>query len=420
VAHNGTLVNTSKLKAILLENGIPLRSSSDSEMAAKLIGHFTQQTNRMRDGIKKTMELIEGAYSMVLITDRALYAFRDPHGVRPLCVGKIPDVESNPDPATTADSNPNPANPANPKTTANSNIENLDYSSPSGWVVSSETCGLDIVGAEFVCDVKPGEVIKISDKGFHAEQAVPERTRAFCIFEYIYFARPDSILDNAGVYRAREAMGRKLSQEAPVEADIVIGVPDSGIPSAIGYARQSGIVYSEGLIKNRYVGRTFIAPTQLLRQMGIRTKLNPLPYTLRNRRVIVVDDSIVRGNTSKQLVKMLRDAGAKEVHMRVVSPPVAWPCFYGIDTDVQEQLIAANMTVDEIRDFINVDSLAYISTEGLRSCIYAETPGYCDACFSGEYPVRLPQKMVETCFKEDISPTFWMQELEGMSPLWEE
>ncbi|MGI6216065.1 MAG: amidophosphoribosyltransferase [Coriobacteriales bacterium] len=369
LAHNGTLVNTHVLRSILIDKGISFRSNTDSEVAARLIGYFTQKTSHMREGIRKTMHLISGAYAVALITDKALYAFRDPNGIRPLCIGKFPDG--------------------------------------SGWIVSSETCGLDIVGAEYVRDVEPGEIVKIDEDGVVSEQGLPAGRRASCIFEYVYFARPDSVMDGAGIYRAREAMGRRLSVEAPVDADIVMGVPDSGTPAAIGYARESGIVYTEGVTKNRYIGRTFIQPTQELRQRGIRLKLNPLPYTLRNRRVIVVDDSIVRGNTSKQLVAMLREAGAKEVHMRIVSPPVAWPCFYGIDTDVQKQLIAANMDVPQICEFIGADSLAYLSLEGLISCIYAQNPGFCTACFSGVYPVRLPKQIMKDCFKEGMEPTFW-------------
>lgn len=320
----------------------------------------------MREGIRKTMELIEGAYAMVLITSEALYAFRDPNGIRPLSVGKLPDNR--------------------------------------GWVVSSETCGLDIVGAEFVRDVEPGEVIRINAEGMVCEQAVPPRKRALCIFEYVYFARPDSVLDGQGVYEARESMGRHLALEAPVEADFVIGVPDSGVPSAIGYARESGISYAEGVVKNRYVGRTFIQPTQTLRQRGIRLKLNPLPSTIKGKRLIVVDDSIVRGNTSKQLVQMLRDAGATEVHLRIVSPPVVWPCFYGIDTDTQDQLIAAAMDVEMIRDYVGADSLAYLSPEGLESSIKSEHTGFCTACFSGRYPVFVDPVQRSESFLGTLQP----------------
>jgi amidophosphoribosyltransferase len=385
LAHNGTLVNTNHLRAQLVERGISFRSSADSEVAAKLIGDFTRATHHMREGIRKTMELIEGAYAMALITPQALYAFRDPHGIRPLSIGELPNG--------------------------------------GGWVVASETCGLDIVGARFVRDVEPGEVIRINEEGLVAERAVAPRARALCIFEYVYFARPDSVLDGLSIYASRDAMGRRLFEEAPVEADIIMGVPDSGVPSAIGFARASGIPYAEGVVKNRYVGRTFIQPTQALRQRGIRLKLNPLPATIEGRRIVVVDDSIVRGNTSQQLVQMLRDAGATEVHMRVVSPPVAWPCFFGIDTDTQGQLIAANLSTDEIAEHIGADSLAYLSHEGLLSCC-RKTPaktdrdaGFCTACFTGNYPVHIPETLQATSFCESLRPRFWQDERAGMSPL---
>jgi amidophosphoribosyltransferase len=382
LAHNGTLVNTNHLRAQLVERGISFRSSTDSEVAAKLIGNFTRETQHMREGIRKTMELIEGAYAMVLLTHKALYAFRDPNGIRPLSIGRLPN--------------------------------------DGGWVVASETCGLDIVGAEFVRDVQPGEIIRINgtgDKGLMAEQAVLPRKRALCIFEYVYFARPDSVLDGLNVYESRDAMGRQLFREAPIEADVVMGVPDSGVPSAIGFARASGIPYAEGVVKNRYVGRTFIQPTQMLRQRGIRLKLNPLPAAIKGKRLVVVDDSIVRGNTSKQLVDMLRDAGASEVHMRVVSPPVVWPCFYGIDTDTQDQLIAATMTIEEIREQIGADSLAYLSHEGLLSCCKTDNEGFCTACFSGEYPIRISEKMQQASFCGSLEPHFWEEEFAGMTPL---
>ncbi|MDR2108147.1 MAG: amidophosphoribosyltransferase [Coriobacteriales bacterium] len=372
LAHNGTLVNTNALRVQLLDLGIAFRSSTDSEVAAKLIGHFTCQTHHMREGIRKTMELIEGAYAMVLINNEALYAFRDPHGIRPLSLGRL--------------------------------------SEERGWVVASETCGLDIVGAQWVRDVEPGEVIRIKgtgDDGLVIEQAVPRRRRALCIFEYVYFARPDSVLDGQSVYQAREAMGRRLAAEAAVEADIVMGVPDSGTPSAIGYARASGIPFEEGVIKNRYVGRTFIQPTQALRQRGIRLKLNPLPAALAGQRVVVVDDSIVRGNTSRQLVAMLREAGAREVHLRITSPPVAWPCFYGIDTDVQDQLIASRMTVEQTAEFIGANSLAYLSQKGLESCVRGAHSGYCTACFTGSYPVKIPEQACRHSFCAKMKPQWW-------------
>lgn len=360
LAHNGTLVNTATLYAICAEHGVQLRASTDSEIAAKIIGEVTKVSHSLREGIKQAMNLMRGAYAMVLASPDALYAFRDPNGIRPLVIGKLPNER--------------------------------------GWVVSSETCGLDIVGAEFVREVAPGEVVRFNADGMVAEQGIPPRARASCIFEYVYFARPDSVMDGQSVYQARRAMGRILAQEAPVEADLVLGVPDSGLPSAMGYAEESGIPYSDGIVKNRYVGRTFIEPTDEMRQMGIRIKLNPLPSVISGKRLVVIDDSIVRGNTSKKLVTMLRDAGAAEVHVRIVSPETKWPCFYGIDTDTQDQLISANMTCDEVCEFIGADSLAFISIEGLHEAIKTEHSGFCDACFSGSYPVSIPLALKQKSF----------------------
>ncbi|MEG1561671.1 MAG: amidophosphoribosyltransferase [Raoultibacter sp.] len=369
LAHNGTLINTNTQRARLVAQGVQFRSSADSEVAAKVIGQATQKTHHLRDGIRTMMQSLEGAYAMVLASPDSLYAFRDAHGIRPLSIGKLPG---------------------------------------GGWVVSSETCGLDIIGAEFVRDVEPGEIVRFNAEGMYAEQAIPAQKRASCIFEYVYFARPDSVLDGQSVYQARRNMGRILAQESPIEADLVLGVPDSGVPSAMGYALQSGIPYSDGIVKNRYVGRTFIAPTQAMRQMGIRIKLNPLPSVIAGKRLVVIDDSIVRGNTSKKLVAMLRAAGAKEVHMRIVSPEVMWPCFYGIDTDTQDQLIAANMTTEQMNDYIGTDSLAFISLEGLHASVHANHDDFCDACFSGEYPVDIPEPLQKKGFLEPgtVSATF--------------
>ncbi|MEG1197126.1 MAG: amidophosphoribosyltransferase [Raoultibacter sp.] len=369
LAHNGTLINTNTQRARLVAQGVQFRSSADSEVAAKVIGQATQKTHHLRDGIRTMMQSLEGAYAMVLASPDSLYAFRDAHGIRPLSIGKLPG---------------------------------------GGWVVSSETCGLDIIGAEFVRDVEPGEIVRFNAEGMYAEQAIPAQKRASCIFEYVYFARPDSVLDGQSVYQARRNMGRILAQESSVEADLVLGVPDSGVPSAMGYALQSGIPYSDGIVKNRYVGRTFIAPTQAMRQMGIRIKLNPLPSVIAGKRLVVIDDSIVRGNTSKKLVAMLRAAGAKEVHMRIVSPEVMWPCFYGIDTDTQDQLIAANMTTEQMNDYIGTDSLAFISLEGLHASVHANHDDFCDACFSGEYPVDIPETLRKKGFLEPgtVSATF--------------
>ncbi len=371
LAHNGTLVNTKRARDALESEGVHFYSSSDSEVATQVIGHETQRTHHLRDGIRFAMETLEGAYAMVLMNADTLYAFRDPYGIRPLCIGKLPDGR--------------------------------------GWVVSSETCGLDIVGAAYVRDVEPGEIVRFNEEGIVSEQAVPPRERAACIFEYVYFARPDSVLDGQSVYQARRAAGRILAREAPVEADLVLGVPDSGIPAALGYADESGIEYSDGIIKNRYVGRTFIQPTQAMRQLGIRLKLNPLPGVIEGKRLVVIDDSIVRGNTSKQLVQMLRDAGATEVHLRIVSPEVAWPCFYGIDTDTRTQLIAANKTLGEMNEWIGSDSLAFLSLEGLREAVSgAQHAGFCEACFTGVYPIAIPDEMKQESFltKEDFDSVY--------------
>ncbi len=362
LAHNGTLVNTNAIRARLVDEGVQLRSATDSEVAAKLIGAVTRETHHLRDGIKRVMGTLEGAYAMVLASPDSLYAFRDPNGIRPLVIGALDNDR--------------------------------------GWVVSSETCGLDIVGATYVRDVEPGEIVRFNKDGMVSEQVIEPRRRAACIFEYVYFARPDSIMDGQSVYQARRSMGRILAQEAPVEADLVLGVPDSGVPSAMGYAQQSGIPYADGIVKNRYVGRTFIEPTQAMRQLGIRLKLNPLRSVIDGKRLVVIDDSIVRGNTSKKLVQMLRDAGAKEVHLRIVSPEVKWPCFYGIDTDTQDQLISANLSVEETGAFIGADSLAFISLAGLhRSVADAHHDGFCDACFTGDYPVEIPEHLRKKGFK---------------------
>ena len=368
LAHNGNLVNTKALRSKLVDLGVSFRSPTDSEVASKLIAYFTQETQHMREGIRLTMQLLEGAYAMVLITAEALYAFRDPNGIRPLSLGRLPGDK--------------------------------------GWVVTSETAGLDIVGAEFVRDIAPGEVVRINEQGVVSEQAIQPRSSALCIFELVYLARPDSYLDGLSVFEARMAMGAALSKEAPIDADWVIGVPDSGVPAAIGYAVASNIPYMEGIVKNRYVGRTFIQPTQALRQRGVRLKLNPLTAVIKGKRLILVDDSIVRGTTSQQLVRMLRDAGAAEVHMRVVSPPVIWPCFYGIDTESQDQLIASHMSIEQIRQHIGADSLAFISLAGLEAACPTDCSGFCTACFSGEYPVRPREMLKAGVFSEGYKPSF--------------
>ena len=349
LAHNGPLIDTIPQRAWLANEGIQLYGYTDSEVAARTIGVDTRRTGHIRSGIQLMMQQLHGAYAIVLATPEALYAFRDPNGIRPLSLGELPGGR--------------------------------------GWVVASETCGLDAVGANFVRDVEPGEILKASAAGLESRQAAHPGRRASCIFEYVYFARPDSVLDGEVVYHARRRMGRILAREAPVDADLVLGVPDSGVPPAIGFAEVSGIPYGDAIVKNRYVGRTFIQPTQEMRQMGIRIKLNPLPSIIRGKRLVVIDDSIVRGNTAKQLVEMLRGAGATEVHLRIVSPEVLWPCYYGIDTATKDQLISANLSHEETCAYLGCDSLAFISLHGLHKAIRAEHNGFCDACFSGDYPV---------------------------------
>ncbi len=375
LAHNGTLVNFDQLRVELINNGVPFRTHTDSEVAARLIGFFTEKKHQLRAGIAHAMAMMEGGYAMALIRENALYAFRDPHGIRPLCLGKLANDQ--------------------------------------GWVVASETCALDIVGAEYVRDVNPGEIIRISDDGISSTQALDPEARAECIFEHVYFARPDSRFHGKSVYSMRYDMGRRLAQEAPADVDLVIGVPDSGLPPAEGFAHELGLPFGEGLIKNRYVARTFIQPTQELREMGVRLKLNALTDNVAGKRLVVVDDSIVRGTTSKQIVRMLKEAGATEVHMRINSPEVTWPCFYGIDTDTQDQLISASKTVDEICDYIGADSLAFLSPEGLRACVPNLSPcegcaagrsGYCEACFTGEYPVEIPASFSAGKFLEGYTP----------------
>lgn len=389
LAHNGTLVNTDALRRQLIELGVAFLSNSDSEVAAKLIGYFTQRTRHLREGIRKTMELVRGGYAMALINEEALYAFRDPFGIRPLVLGRIPGDEE---------------------------ADDGSDAQAGGWVVASETCALDIVGAAYVRDIRPGEILRISAEGLVSEQGVPAaRESAECIFEQVYFARPDSLMGGKSVYACRYDMGRQLAREAPVDADMVIGVPDSGMPPAEGFAHESGIPFGEGLIKNRYVARTFIQPTQELRAMGVRMKLNPLHDNIAGKRLVVIDDSIVRGTTMVQLVRMLRQAGAAEVHVRINSPEVVWPCFYGIDTDVQAQLISANKSVDEICSFIGADSLAFLSVDGLLSCVppcgacergvgTEFVRGYCTACFTGVYPIAIPESFGRDKFMPGYDP----------------
>ncbi len=346
IGHNGNLTNGTALRNELFQRGFGLSSSSDSELIVQLLAGGPG--DNWDERINALMDKAEGAYCLTILTRDSLYALRDPWGVHPLCLGKIGD---------------------------------------NGWVVASESCALATIGAEFVRELDPGEVIAIDANGPRTIGKHASRQRHLCLFEYIYFARPDSQIDGRTLHAARVEAGRILAQEAPVEADIVIPVPDSGIPAAIGYAQQSGIPYSEGLIKNRYIGRTFIQPDDRLRKVGIQLKFNPLTDNLEGKRVIIIDDSIVRGNTSGPMVRMLRAAGAKEVHMRVSSPPIKHPCYLGVDMATYPELIAHRLDVPQICQHLGLDSLAYLTLDGLQKATRAQ--GFCHGCFTGKYPVEV-------------------------------
>jgi amidophosphoribosyltransferase len=348
LGHNGNLTNATELRAELEADGIALTTTADSELIAALVANDEAP---LEQAVANTMAKLEGAYSCVMLTEGKLVAFRDKHGFRPLALGRL-DEE---------------------------------------WVVASESCALDIVGASFEREVAPGEVLVIDEDGVHSSQGVVAPPGgAHCIFEFFYLARPDSRLDGVEIYGSRVRMGERLAAEAPVEADLVMPIPDSGTPAAIGFARASGIPFGEGLIKNRYVGRTFIQPEQGMREQGIRIKFNPLT-DVTGKRLVIVDDSIVRGSTMRQIVQMLKDAGAAEVHVRVSSPPVVSPCFYGIDFGDQDQLVAADRTVEEVRQEIGASSLAYLSLDGLQGATKRPATEFCRACLTGEYPTAIPE-----------------------------
>jgi amidophosphoribosyltransferase len=361
LAHNGNLVNAGELRAELEKRNCDFITTTDSEMIALAIAHEVDQGKDWLEGAISAFQMCSGAYSLTIGTPAGLMGVRDPNGVRPLVIGTLSE-EGN----------------------------------PQRYVLSSETCGLDIIGAEYLRDVEPGELVWITDEGLASFHWTQKPQRKLCIFEMIYFARPDSVMHDETLYRYRLRLGEQLAQESYVEADMVMGVPDSGIPAAIGFSRKSGIPYGEGLIKNRYVGRTFIQPTQHMREHGIRMKLNTLCDVLQDKRVIIVDDSIVRGTTSLKIVRALREAGAKEVHMRISSPPVTHPCFYGIDTDNQEQLIAATKSIQEIAQQIEVDTLAYLSWQGMLDVTGEDTNSFCSACFTGDYPINIPDSMKQS------------------------
>ncbi|KEO60653.1 amidophosphoribosyltransferase [Thioclava indica] len=363
VAHNGNLTNADSLRLELIERGAIFQSSSDSECIIHLMARSIQRKHA--DRIADALRRVEGAFSIVAMTRTKLIGVRDPLGVRPLVLGKVGE---------------------------------------SGYVLSSETCALDIIGAEFVREIEPGEMVVIQDGRVDSSRPFGPSTGRFCIFEHVYFSRPDSIIGGRSIYETRHDIGVELAREAPVDADLVCPVPDSGTPAAIGFSHESGIPFALGITRNQYMGRTFIEPTEQIRNMGVRLKLNVNKALIKGKRVILVDDSVVRGTTSRKIKDMILDAGAKEVHFRIASPPTAWPCFYGVDTPNRDKLLAAQMTEEEMREWVGVDSLKFISLDGLYRAVGESggrnnsCPQYCDACFSGEYPVT-PTDQIEKGFE---------------------
>ncbi|HET8944743.1 MAG TPA: amidophosphoribosyltransferase [Dehalococcoidia bacterium] len=358
LGHNGNLINAESLRDDLEDTGASFIGSTDTEVVARMLASAPGEDWLER--CANTMRLIAGAYCLIALTPDTLIAMRDPYGVRPMCIGRM---------------------------------------NGHAWVVASETCALDHLGAEFVREVEPGEAIVVDRDGLHAVQAVEKRRDALCVFEYIYFARPDSVIRDKLLHPMRMNMGRELARNNPVDADIVIGVPDSATAAAIGYANESGIPYAEGLVKNRYVGRTFIKPDQRLRDQGVYLKFNPMKQIIDGKRLVVVDDSIVRGTTTPKVVEMLRKAGAREVHMRICAPPIMHPCHFGIDMATQWELIASSQSVEDIRRHIGADSLAYLDIDGLMNAVEQPRNSFCTACFTGEYPMPVQLQMDKLVFE---------------------
>jgi amidophosphoribosyltransferase len=352
IAHNGNLTNADLLRKKLIGEGCIFQSSMDTEVIIHLIA--ISEKNNLIDSMIDALSQIEGAYSLVILTDKSLFAVRDPHGVRPLMIGKLND----------------------------------------SYVFASESCALDIIGAKYLRDVEPGEIVQVNGNELISIKPFAVKPKKFCIFEYVYFSRPDSMVDEKYVYNIRKNIGAELARESNIKADIVVPVPDSGVPSAIGYAYQSGIPFELGIIRNHYVGRTFIEPTDHVRHLGVKLKHNANIDVVKGKSIILIDDSIVRGTTSKKIVSMLREAGAKEIHMRIASPPTTNSCFYGVDTPDKSKLLAANYNIAEMSDIIGVDSLEFLSIDGLYRAVTSENrdnnkPQYCDACFTGEYPIAI-------------------------------
>ncbi|MGH9534571.1 MAG: amidophosphoribosyltransferase [Terriglobales bacterium] len=355
IAHNGNLVNATECRARLENQGSIFQTTSDTEVILHLLAHSRHAL--LSDALDDALTQLEGAYSLVLLTRDSLYAIRDPHGIRPLAMGELPAAEPGRPPAV---------------------------------VFASETCAFDLLGARYVRDVEPGEWVRVSAEGPRVEiksrRFAPPAPRHHCLFEHVYFARPDSLVFGRSVQTSRETMGRLLARQAPVEADLVVPVPDSGVAAAIGFAAEAGLPFRFGLIRSHYVGRTFIEPSQQIRDFGVKLKLNPVRSLLENQRVVLVDDSIVRGTTSRKIVRLMRDAGAREVHLRISCPPTISPCYYGVDTPRKAELIAANRSVEEIREYVGADTLAYLSLDNLRAAVADTQSEYCAACYTGDYP----------------------------------
>jgi amidophosphoribosyltransferase len=362
LAHNGNLVNTDELREELVQNGHVFESTSDTEVIAALL--VEHPSHDIRQALRGIIPRLRGAFSAVLLTDKEVIGFRDSFGIRPLVLGEL----------------------------------------GGRYCLASETSGLDIIGATKVREIEPGEICWIDEDGYHIEQVIKREKESLCIFEFIYFARPDSVMKNQTLYAARSRMGEELAVESPVEADLVIPVPDTGNSAAIGYAAASGITYGEALIKNRYIGRTFIDPDDQVRKLGIRMKFNPLTSAIRGKRLVVVDDSIVRGNTTRALVRVLFEAGAKEVHLRISSPPIVFPCFYGIDMADQDEFIAFGKSVDQISDELGASSVAYLSLDGLLRATRSDHGDcFCTACFSGDYPCEVPESLRLSKFRYEAA-----------------
>jgi amidophosphoribosyltransferase len=353
LGHNGNLTNALEVRRKLEHRGSIFQSTSDTEVIVHLIARSSARN--LSGAIADALNQVEGAYSLLLLTRDEIYAIRDPRGFRPLCLGRL----------------------------------------NGAWVAASETCAFDLIDTEYVREVEPGEMVRISRSGLESIHFAPEKPHQYCIFEHVYFSRPDSVVFGRPVNESREQLGRLLAQEHPVQADIVTPVPDSGVPAAIGFAAESGIPFRMGLIRNHYVGRTFIEPQQAIRDFGVKLKLNPIRRMLEGKRVVLVDDSIVRGTTSRKIVRLVREAGATEVHVRISCPPTISPCYYGVDTPRREELIGANNSVEEIRQFLGADSLGYLSLKSLRAALGDTAGKFCTSCYTGSYPTELVQLEVE-------------------------